>query len=317
MAVNIDLASFRTGFCAPVTFGAAGYPGDSCGNHGDWQTFHVPFQPAFPAAADGAIRVLVSASDAGADINVHQAVPVPIVGEVSPLGFTVWARNTDVSGGDSGLSWIAVSEVPDTIGTSTASPARVRTGLLQPQHFQSDGYRGDWRRWSVQYGQRVGFEVIPGVVVTTTNGNVRVHAAASVGVACGVSKVGFNLAARNSDVGPGVCSFAYLAVQRDAGGEPSQMVDTGQVPGRYFQSNGVSGDWQVWNVQFNEPFLVPPTIMLTADNSNGTLYSYARAAVGVVFDATGDGFTLAARNSDPSAGPVGFSWVAVGRPAYR
>jgi len=140
-----------------------------------------------------------------------------------------------------------------------------------------------------------------------------VHVAAGVGVVVRASRVGFNLASRNSDIGPGACNFTFLAVETASGGDPTLFVDSGQVPGRYFAVENYPGDWQVWVVSFAEPFATPPAVLVTADNSNGTLNSYARAAVGVVFDVTTDGFTLAARNSDLCAGPAGFSWIAIGR----
>ncbi len=281
----------------------------SSGRSGDWQTFHVPFQPWMPQAADGKVRVMVSASDADVDVSDHQVAPVPLVGEVSVRGFTAWVRNSDVSPGVSGLAWVAVAEVPD----SPPATPKLRSGLLQPQHFQVTGIRGDWRRWSVGFGQRVGFTAAPTVVTTPTNSNVRVHAASTVGVSCGVTKDGFNLAARNADIGPGACNFFYLAASGNGGNEQIQ-IDSGQVPARPFAITGVPGDWQVWAVSFAEPFLTPPVVLVTADNSNGTLSSYARAVQGVVFDVTTDGFVLAGRSTDMSAGPAGFSWLAVGRP---
>jgi hypothetical protein len=255
----------------------------------------------------------------GGDINVHQAAPVPVVGELSHLGFTAWMRNSDVSGGDSGINWLAVAEVPDTAapipGESNSVP-RLRFGTLQPQHFQVNGYRGDWRRWSVSYGSAVGFTEVPVTVLTTTNDNVRVHAAASVGICAGASKNGVNVAARNSDVTAGASNFNYVAAQQLAGGRPDLLIDTGTVPPRYFDVVGTAGDWQVWNVAFNEPFLIPPVVLLSADDAGGTMGSYARAAVGSVFDSSTEGFTLAARNSDLCAGPAGFNWIAVGRPGF-
>jgi hypothetical protein len=124
---------------------------------------------------------------------------------------------------------------------------------------------------------------------------------------------GFNLAGRNSDVGPGASNFNLIAIETASGGDLAIFLDTGQVPGRFFAIEGSSGDWQVWVVNFAEPFANPPTVLATADNFNGQLNSYARAAVGVIFDVSCDGFSLAARNSDLCAGPAGFSWLAIGR----
>lgn len=312
MATSTSEITLRAGSCAASTFAPTGV-------HGDWITYHVPFEPHMPPAAQDLVRVVVSAADAGGDINIHQAAPVPVIGEVSNLGFTAWVRNSDVSGGDSGINWLAVAEVPDnaaaTPGASSATP-KLRFGTLQPQHFQVSGYRGDWRRWSVNYGTAVGFTEIPVAVLTTTNDNVRVHAAASVGVSAGSSKTGFNVAARNSDVTAGATNFNYVAAQPLAGGRPDLLVDTGTVPPRYFAKSGTAGDWQVWNVMFNEPFLITPVVLVTANDGGGAMGSYARATLGSVFDISADGFTLAARNSDVCAGPAGFTWIAVGRPGF-
>lgn len=312
MAALTNKISLRAGACPASTFAPSGV-------HGDWITYHVPFEPALPDSAEGQVRVVVSASDAGGDINVHQAAPVPVVGELSPRGFTAWMRNSDVSGGDSGINWIAVAEVPDTAapiaGAGSPSP-KLRFGTLQPQHFQVNGYRGDWRRWAVSYGSSIGFTEIPIAVLTTTNDNVRVHAAASVGICAGASKNGVNVAARNSDVTAGASNFGYVAAQPLAGGRPDLLVDTGTVSPRYFDLVGTAGDWQVWNVSFAEPFLTAPVILLSANDAGGAMGSYARAAVGSVFDVSTEGFTLAARNSDVCAGPAGFTWIAVGRPGF-
>lgn len=312
MATLTDKISVRAGVCPANTYAPAGA-------HGDWVTYHVPFEPPLPAAAEGQVRVVASASDAGGDINVHQAAPVPVVGEISPQGFTAWMRNSDVTGGDAGLNWLAVAEVPDTAapiaGAATPAP-KLRFGTLQPQHFQVNGYRGDWRRWAVNYGASSGFTDIPVTVLTTTNDNVRVHAAASVGICAGASKNGVNVAARNSDVTAGASNFNFVAAQQLAGGSPDLLVDSGVVPPRYFEVVGTSGDWQVWNVGFNEPFLTAPVVLLSANDAGGSMGSYARAALGSVFDPSADGFTLAARNSDLCAGPAGFTWVAVGRPGF-
>ena len=306
MANFVDQVTFRSGTVPPVPFSASGF-------HGDWQTLHVPFQPLMPVAAQGQIRVIANANGDSIAETDHMAPTVAVIGEVSYMGFTAWVRNSDVSPGSSGLNWVAVAEIPDAIDGKPVPTVRLRPGIVQPQHFQTDGLRGDWRRWSASYGSRIGFSRIPVVVVSPTNQNVRVHVAAGVGVVVGSSRDSFNLASRNSDIGPGACNFAFLAVETASGGDPNLFVDTGQVPARYFEIENYPGDWQVWAVSFAEPFATLPAVFVTADNSNGTLNSYARAAVGLVFDVTTDGFTLAARNSDLCAGPVGFSWIAIGR----
>ena len=300
----LNEAAIRCGTLPYASFAASGV-------HGDWQTFHAPFDPWFPAGAAGKVRVIVSASDTDVDVSDHQAVPVTLVGEVSIEGFTAWVRNSDISPGQSGLSWIAVAEVADAPPTAR----KVRPGVVQPQHFQLSGVKGDWRRWAVGFGSRPGFTTPPAVVVTATNTNVRVHASAAVGVACGTTLQGFNLAGRSADITPGACNFNYLAVSPEIDANPRDLqVDSGQLSARLFAVAGDIGDWQVWAVQFAEPFLNPPVVLATANNCAGTLPSYSRAASPVIFDTSTDGFTLAARNTDLCAGPAGFAWVAAGTP---
>jgi hypothetical protein len=211
MASFINKVTCRTGTVGPVWFNVSGVPGD-------WQTFHIPFQPFMPAAADGQVRIMVTASGEGLAANDHMAAAVPLVGEVSYMGFTAWLRNSDVSTGSAGLSWVAIAEVPDSVGGQPVPATRLRSGILQPQHFQTDGYRGDWRRWAVSCGSRIGFTSLPVAVLSATNQNVRVHAAACVGVVVGTSMAGFNVASRNSDVGSGACNFNFLAVEPASGG---------------------------------------------------------------------------------------------------
>jgi hypothetical protein len=306
MAVPLTGATLRCGTAPAVDFSPSG-------QSGDWQTFVIAFNPPMANQADGQIRVVVNAGDAGVDLQDHQAVPVPVTGEISHLGFTAWVRNSDVSGGSSGIAWLAVAEVPEA---APVAP-RLRAGNVQPQHFQVDGYRGDWRRWSVSFGQKVAFDAPPVVLTTATNNNVRVHAASAVGISCGVTKDGFNLAARNSDIAAGAASFNYVAIQQSAGGSDIFQLDSGHLTARLFSAEDQLGDWQVWAVNFAEPFLVPPVVLVSADDCGGTLNSYTRAVVGVVFDVSQDGFTLAGRNSDVCAGPAGFNWVAVGIPLNR
>ena len=210
-----------------------------------------------------------------------------------------------------------MSEVVDT---QPAANLRLRYGTLLPQHFQVGNYRGDWRQWTINLGQKVGFDSSPNVVATATNHNVRVHSTATVEVVAGIQKTSFGLTARNSDVAAGVTNYNYLAVQRGVSAATlpdNLMIDSGRVTPRAFAPTGMAGDWQVWAVAFNEPYAAPPVVLCTADNFDGNLGSYARAAVPCVFDTSTDGFILAARSSDTSGGPVAFGWVAVGIGLYR
>jgi len=63
-------------FVNQVTFGSGTVPGggfSASGFYGDWQTFHIPFQPFMPSAAQGKIRVIASASGDGVPDSYHLA----------------------------------------------------------------------------------------------------------------------------------------------------------------------------------------------------------------------------------------------------
>ena len=138
------------------------------------------------------------------------------------------------------------------------------------------------------------------------------HASAAVPV-IGVTAVDqVTLSARNSDVGPGLAGFNYFAFLPGVAAPPNLIVDTGRVFPLRFAKGAQRGDWQTWMVNFADHFISPPTVILTADNYDGNIRSYAVAAVGMANDVTPNGFTLAARNSDVSAGWVAFSWLAIG-----
>jgi hypothetical protein len=67
MATLTDKISLRVGICPASTFAPSG-------THGDWVTYHVPFEPGMQIAAEGQIRVVVSASDAGGDQGVGKVL---------------------------------------------------------------------------------------------------------------------------------------------------------------------------------------------------------------------------------------------------
>lgn len=300
MATTFSKISLRSGQCTAKTFSQSG-----C--FGDWQRFNVAFYPAMPTAAVGKIRVLATASDT--DANTFPLAPVtPVVGEISPGGFTAWVRNSDIVSKRAGLNWIAIAEVPENnlVAMSAVS------GLVLPQPFASAAHAGDWNICNVPFPLSRQFTAAPVVVATPANANVRVHAAAVIPIACASTIVQFSLAVRNSDCGPGFTSLNYLAIGPGQGMPANIMIDTGRVAPRCFARGGSNGDWQMWQISFADHFLVPPTVLITADNFDGKIPTFAVAAVPVANDVTPYGFTLAARNSDISSGWVAFSWVAIG-----
>lgn len=299
MASPLSAVSIRTGTCTSQSFSQSGVTGD-------WRTFNIPFSPFFTPGAAGFIRVFATASRQG---STERAAPaVPIVGQISPKGFTIWARNSDIVGGSAGFNWIAVAEFPDMPATNASAVF----GLLSAQYFSTAASPGDWSNYSAPIPASKRPTDPPVVVASASNANVRVHASAAVPV-MGASAVDrISVSARSSDVGPGLTSISYLAFLPGVAPPASLLVDTGRVLPLRFARGAARGDWQTWNVNFAEHFIAPPTVILTADNYDGNIKSYAVAAVPMANDVTPNGFTLAARNSDVSAGWVSFSWLAIG-----
>jgi len=305
MASALTEVSIRTGTTATKYFSQSGMLGD-------WQTLHIPFFPFFPATAAGKIRVFATASRQNVLANNGAAPAQPVVGEISPLGFTIWARNGDIVGGQACFNWIAVSEVPDT----TPSELGAVFGLLSPQYFATASKQGDWNTYSapIPVSRQVA-TATPVIVASGSNANVRVHASASVPVVGVAAADRVSITARNSDPGPGLASFYYLGFLPGLNAPANLMVDTGRVTPLHFSVGSFKGDWQSWTINFADHFISPPVVILTADNYDGSLLSYSVAAVPMANDVTSFGFTLAARNADVAAGWVSFSWLAIGHRA--
>jgi hypothetical protein len=141
---------------------------------------------------------------------------------------------------------------------------------------------------------------------------------------------GFTLNSCNSDTAGGLCGFNWVALQqRPAGSTPSQhefiwSVDTGAVFDDVnlfsFAPDGQVGDWVSAEVQFSEPFALPPVVLTTAivpiDQDFGPPGAGPRgcAPVPMAQNVTRFGFTLAARNSDTNenGGLAFFHWAAFG-----
>jgi hypothetical protein len=301
MATPLGSVSVRTGTTSTQAFSQSGLTGD-------WRTFNIPFNPGFRPFAAGKIRVFATATRQGLAANDRGAPVVPVVGQISPQGFAIWARNSDIVRGNAAFNWIAVAEVPDAPPTN----ASALFGSLSPLYFSTAAKPGDWNSYSTPVPEsRKPANPVP-VVATAANMNVRVHASAAVPVVGAAAVDQVSLSARNSDVGAGLASFNYLAFLPGVAPSAKLIVDTGRVFPLFFAKGGQRGDWQTWTVNFADHFISPPGVIVTADNYDGNLRSYAVAATAMANDVTANGFTLTARNSDVSAGWVAFSWLAVG-----
>jgi hypothetical protein len=146
--------------------------------------------------------------------------------------------------------------------------------------------------------------------------NVQAHNAAAVGIVENPTAQRFTLHARNSDCAVGDCAFYYLAIatllDQPNGDGGNLQVGTGEVQAMSLNAACVPGDAQTSQVDFHQPFLTPPTVLLTANDLGVAQDGHNAAAVGIAQNVTPYGFTLLARNSDCMGGQAGFYWVAIG-----
>jgi hypothetical protein len=296
MLVKLDQATVR--------FGQTGWSRFmSSGVHGDWQTFNVAFAPPMPATAAGRIRVIVTPLSVGAD--PAGAVPVAVVGAISPGGFTAWARNCSNIAGEAALNWIAVADVTDTVHQSLV----VRTGVQEANYFMPEA----WTSWSVAYGESAQFtEVVP--VVTITNEEVSGGFAAAAPTLRASGDIGFDVSAVSIDNNPGSAALNYIAFGTGSGSFAGLALDAGRAGPWTFQERGKVGDWQTVDVDFDDAFASPPVVVAVADDLDGNLGWFAPAVLAVVGNVTESGFILGARNADITGGPAAVAWIAVGLP---
>jgi hypothetical protein len=322
MSIPINEAIFQAG-----TFGQRNFSKDC--QTGDTETFQttgfqrVVFPERFPDQSS--VRVIVTANNLGVSTGTHNAALVGAVQDVTAEGFVLKARNSDCADEVSlaGMNWIAVAETPGV----RQKPTDIRMGTLQPRSFSPDCQPGDTTDWGVTFsapleGQRV-------VVATANNLNVQGHNAAAVGIVLGPdgnppATTGFALKARNSDCAAGGCGFYYAAISPGIPGTGSLIVDTGEVVPQNFFNDCSAGDTRALEVYFSQPFLTPPTILVTANDGHlGQNLQHQAFPVGMARDVTPYGFTLVGRNSDCFTGDggvfgpkiaaaAGFYWVAIG-----
>lgn len=276
---------------------------------GDWETHRISFREAFPGDD---VRVIVTANDQGVRRGTHNPAVVGIARDVTRRGFVLASRNSDCGRGSAGFNWMAVLET-----SRRRSPVvNLRMGVLQPKLFDRDCRSGDWNEWGVtfcnpRFEQEAVLLTASDLNVTPWGGGnmLRYHSAAVVGIVRDPTSSGFTLAARNSDCAEGKSAFYYVALSQ-SGGRSNLWVDTGEVTEQFFESDCKSGDWKEWDVEFSEPFLVPPVVLVTANNKD--VRGHNAAVVGIASKVTPNGFSIMARNSDCGTGRAGFYWVAIG-----
>ncbi|SAK96247.1 hypothetical protein AWB81_05366 [Caballeronia arationis] len=142
---------------------------------------------------------------------------VPAVGivddpfEIDELDLS--AHNTDLIAGSCAFNWatFSYSKLFDPTDGNTPDQ-RIDTGEVAEAWFESSGNAGDWRTWDVVF--KSPFAVEP-IVLLTANKRadipVRLNPAV-LGVAQAVTSHGFRLAARNSDLSPGLAGFHWIAI---------------------------------------------------------------------------------------------------------
>ncbi len=283
---------------------------------GDTELFNITYPTPF-ATMEG-VRVIVTANNLNVPRGAHNGAVVGIAQgvRVTPGGFVVRARNSDCAeaGAFAGLNWMAVLETPGT----QHKPVNLRMGVLQPQSFSPDCESGDTRDFGVNFSTSIDDQ--PVVLVTASNLHVQGHNAAAVGTVLDPTATGFTLKARNSDCASGGCAFYYVALSHKTPGRADLMLDTGEVYEQVFYKDCTEGDTRSWDVYFNQPFLAPPVVLVTANGRDANTHN--AAAIGMARNVTPYGFTLVGRNSDcfgeggllgpRTAIPAGFYWVAIG-----
>jgi hypothetical protein len=242
------------------------------------------------------------------------AFPVCVVREVSRTGFTVAARNS-ASAGFAALNWLAIQETPGVVH----DVPDFKMGIVPPLLFGPAGSHGD--QGGVPQPLTETDTTTAAIVLTASDHNVKGHSVPSVGVLKSTfnQRPSSHLAARNSDVVAGGCSFYWASfsyeshfARNGANSEPS--IEIGETKDMSFQPSGRPGDWQTWDIRFATPFSESPVVLVTAKKPNGTPAELNPAVVGVAQEVTPFGFRLAARNSDCFQGTTGFQWAAIGLP---
>lgn len=305
MSTRMTECVIETGHLEGHDFGPAGRPGDWCSFSGRFSTGQ---QPKFSVPPCVIVTSILE------DDTRVGAFPVCVVREVSRTGFTVAARNS-ASAGFAALNWIAIQKTPGVVH----DVPDVKMGIVPPILFGPAGSHGD--QGGVPQPLTETDTTTAAMLLTASDHNVNGHSVPSVGVLKSrfIHRPSSHLAARNSDVVAGGCSFNWASFSYEAffardGGNSEPSIEIGETKDTSFQPSGRPGDWQTWDIQFTTPFKESPLILITAKKPKGTPAKLNPAVVGVAQQVTPFGFRLAARNSDCSDGTTGFQWAAIGLP---
>jgi len=213
--------------------------------------------------------------------------------DVKASGFTLKVRNSDRTQGTSDYFWMAVCEKP-TIGPDGAPqpPPQLHMGIVQPRAFAQSGDfpHLDWQQWRhvpFRSAFRAKKDEIA-VVASSYNINsvisapfflqnssqspaVYVHST-PVAVVQDVTPQSFTLSARNSDVMPGFCAYAWLALapfSTDRPPSPDLVIDSGVSCVSKYALTGTPGDTFRQEIYFSGSFLTPPLVFVLANDGQG------------------------------------------------
>lgn len=311
---KIDEIMFRTGSIDAEAFKDEWFfEFSGVSDHGDWRYLRVDFMGT-PFPENSTPIVIVTPNDYIDNPEIkrdyNNVAVVGIAQDVRNDGFLLRARNSDSATGFAGFNYLAVVEGMPPEGEEFAG---LKMGAVSSKNFAKEG---DWQHWQVN----TPFESSI-ILLTANNLNVRNNNVPAVGIVQSANTEGFTLAARNSDcnVNGGDCGFYYVAVERlyEKSSTSNLFIDTGVVPSSdneplRFGGSCQPSDWNFQTVYFNQPFVAPPIVLVTANDHGREGDGHNAAVVGIAQDVTISGFTLAARNSDIAGGYAGFYWVAIG-----
>jgi hypothetical protein len=287
---------------------------------GDVQNWAISFGDDTPFTSETPVHVIVTGNDRPAPFSVREitekASVVGVAQNIDQHGFQLRARNSGCVPGTAGFNWLAVQPTP---GVRQKANRLHRMGVVPPRRFQPDCSHGDRDSWHVRFSPKLNIEDDKSIVplVTPTNMNVMGTCPAVVGCVEDVSRQGFVISARNSDSGPsGDCSFYYAIFTSSQRTTDDYWMACGNVDPQLFQPDDRPGDWRMWHIYFSRPFVTPPIVLMTANNSEvpqiDTEFGLIAHAVGVAQNVTPFGFTIAARNSSCIQGWASFDWLAFG-----
>ena len=191
----------------PATFGfaTAGHIGPT------GQTNTTMDQHTVPAANARNTTVQYADNPIAAQMIAYRQAPLAAG---HPAGLGLMARNTDEFRGVVAPNWLAASFAPDA--ETSGSSLYVDSGRTDSARFQMGGHQDGWQFWEVPFSRP--FESPPVVQLTCTAAadtwapNLDQRGVPVVGIVMNVTRFGFTLCGRNSDLVAGQSGFYWVAV---------------------------------------------------------------------------------------------------------